>query len=480
MLSTLALVVVIVIDQYRTDQLLRIQQSLNPAGIGKMVKQGIFYDDAHHTQFFNMTCPGHVSISTGAEPGLSGVTVNEDWDPETQKRVYCLGDPEHQWIDAEADGNDLSIVGTSGKRILTTTVGDELKHTWNTDSKVLSLALKDRSAIAMAGHVGDGVYWYAPRSQKFTTSDAYAPGKKLPAWLVQFNSQVKLPPQKDGEYESSLRSIRDLTRLALIAAKEENLGKHKKPDMLWLSYSTHDYVGHDTGDDSEALHDVMKAEDQAVTQLIEGLQKMAGSKKVMFVLTGDHGAGIPTPDFKKFNLPGGKMDSLRQEKVLKDCMKESGVSASQPFIRTYSLNYFLTDQVTDKKSGREKLKQCLIKSESIWNAYTRDEIMEGRIPQTPWLKRLPTTYHPKRGADVIGVLAPYWNSSSAATVNHETPYDYDSWVPLVVWWKGIPKKIVHKRVAVTSLAPTLARILQTRRPSGATAELLTEVLDAAD
>src|SRR5687767_3997033 len=103
MLSSVALVVVIVIDQLRTDFLLRNQQTLNPAGIGLVVNKGVFYDDAHHNQFLNMTCPGHVAISTGAQPGLHGILSNEDWDAKARRQVYCMADPDHQWIEAGGD-----------------------------------------------------------------------------------------------------------------------------------------------------------------------------------------------------------------------------------------------------------------------------------------------------------------------------------------------------------------------------------------
>src|SRR4051812_39033192 len=103
MISSLALVVVIVVDQLRTDQLFRAQKNFNPAGISKFIKHGIFYDDAHHSNFVNMTCPGHVTISTGADSGLHGIMLNEDFDRKTDKAIYCLEDKSEHWIDAGAD-----------------------------------------------------------------------------------------------------------------------------------------------------------------------------------------------------------------------------------------------------------------------------------------------------------------------------------------------------------------------------------------
>jgi hypothetical protein len=159
---------------------------------------------------------------------------------------------------------------------------------------------------------------------------------------------------------------------------------------------------------------------------------------------------------------------------------KAGVKAKgdKPVASVSSTSFFLSDSIKDKKEARVKTKECLnAATDPIWQAFTREEILSNQVPQTPWLKNLVPSYNPARGADVIGVLKPYWNSTDAVAVNHETPYDYDSWVPLAIWYDGIKKRQVHRRVDTLSLAPTLARILETRRPSGAMAEYLTEVLD---
>lgn len=475
MLSSLALVVVIVIDQFRTDELLRAQHQLNPAGIGLLVNQGIFYDDAHHNQFFNMTCPGHTGISTGAMPGLHGIMLNDDWDSKTGKEVYCVSDKEHHWIDADADSADNSNLGTSAKRILVSTLGDEMKLEWGDDSKVVAVSVKDRSAIALGGHHPDAAYWHAPKSRKWTSSDAFLPLKKLPSWVLDFNKSH--PNNKllhKEEYESSEQSINDLTDMALAVAHAESLGTHKNPDILWVSYSAHDFVGHITGDDSPELRATIRAEDRSIARLISELKKSLKGKKLIVALTADHGAGINTEAGAKYNIPGGKQNYTKVLQKVNECLVPEHVKVDD----NYSLNLYLAADTKDKEGARKKVKACLnAMTDSVWQAFTRDEIMTNQLPQTPWLKNLAGSYNPMRGSDVVGVLNPYWNSEDNRLVNHETPYDYDSWVPLALWWPGIHKHLIHRRVEVTSLAPTLARILNTRRPSGATSEYLTEVLD---
>jgi arylsulfatase A-like enzyme len=474
MLSSLALVVVIVVDQLRTDELLRAQNQFTPYGISQLIKDGVFYDDAHHPQFFNMTCPGHTALSTGALPALNGIMVNNDWDKKAEKTIYCVSDEDHKWLGADLD-NKSSNIGTSAKRILVSTLGDEMKLAWKNDNKVVSVSVKDRAAIALGGHAADGAYWYAPKANIWTTSDAYA--KKLPPWLIGFNKSHAIPTPKEEEaYESSTDAIRDLTDLALTASTAENLGHHSHPDILWISYSTHDFVAHKTGDDSEELRATLKSEDQNIGRLVASLKKSLGAKKLLVVLTGDHGAGINIDEGKKFRIPGGRQNQKMTLDQLNACLAPEKIRVAH----INEMSIYLDDKTADLPRARAKTKECLLKmSESIGNAYTRDEILGNQVPQTPWLNKLAPSYNLARGADVIGVLQPYWNSRDEDVTNHETPYDYDSWVPLVFWWQGAPHRKIHRRVEVTSVAPTLSRILLTRRPSGCTSDYLTEVLDAA-
>lgn len=483
MISTFALVVIIVIDQFRTDELLR-HQHLNPAGIGRLVKDGIFYDDAHHLQFFNMTCPGHAAISTGALPGLHGIMFNDLWDPKAQKFVYCVSDYDHHWIDAAADEDPNN--GTSAKRILTSTLGDEVKALWPDESKVVSVAVKDRAAIALGGHHIDGAFWYAAKSHKWTSSDYYYPSKKLPSWLTEFNKRgIGQKFATEELYATSTDAISDTTDVAIAAFEGENLGRHKTPDLLWISYSTHDYVGHIFGDDSTELKTALTAEDDGIARLTEDIRKKLGGKKFAVILTADHGAGVDAVQARKWGVPAGKMNGSQNQKKINECLaKDDIANGSHQAAALNETGLFLTSAVSDvperRAYAREKAKDCILsQEEGAWYAFTRDEILSNRIPQAPWLKNLESSYNPERGPDVVSVLKPYWNSYDNRIVNHETSYDYDSWVPLAIWWNGIHAKKIHRRVSVTSLAPTLARLLETRRPSGASDEYLTEVLDSA-
>ncbi len=478
MITPFSLIVVIVIDQLRTDDILRFQNSKAPSGISKIVNSGIFYDDAHHSHFYNKTCPGHVAISTGSVPALTGVTSNDFWDPIKKRMAYCLEDENEQLLDAPEDNKRVTI-GRSAKLIETSTLGDELKILNGSDSKNIAISLKDRSAIGLGGHWADGVYWYAPLSKIWTTSTAYQKNGKLPEWIKKFNAASNSAWNELKEpYEQSARSVQDTTQLALTVFREEKLGFHKKTDLLWISYSAHDAISHSEGSNSDQLRALMKVEDENISKLIEQIQKRLGKKRFMVVLTSDHGGGPVTKKIKPQGIPSGQMNYENLKKNLNICLQSKVKIEDAHGLNIYIETKGITNQITIEEE-RKLVRECLTKEEGVWYAFTREEIMQNRLPNTPWLKKLYQSYIPKKGADVVGVLKPYWNSGDLAASNHETSYVYDSWVPLAFWWSDIRRsKTIHKRVEINNLAPTLSRILKTSRPSGSTGEYLEDVLNA--
>jgi len=475
MMPALSLVVILVVDQLRTDELFRAKHLLKPNGIAKILKEGVNYEDAHQANFFNMTCVGHSSISTGAPPQLTNIILNTDYDPSLRKGVYCVDDSKNHWIEADSDQNSPEM-GTSAERLKVTTIGDEMKLLWGSQTRVIAVAEKDRASILLAGHLADAAYFYAPRSRKWTTSTAYNKALTLPDWVKKFNERFKNRKTTSIDYHISAESPMDTTALALEAVKAEKLGKHVKPDLLAVSFSAHDFVGHQFGDDSPELEKMIQVEDTAIAQLMAGLQKELGPKfrDTLFVFTADHGAG-PNMKHVPSNLPAGKILRSDIEKTLSDCLKPEGIE--RPVVFTLSSAVYLSESVTGKPGLVQKAKDCLEAQPSMLRVLTRSEIQSGHYPeQTHWGHLLSLTFPGKGGPDLVGVLKPYWGTSPEAT-GHETPHSYDSWVPLALWSPRLKGETVYRNVEVTSLAPTLARLLETRRPSGTQAPYLTEVLE---
>jgi hypothetical protein len=344
---------------------------------------------------------------------------------------------------------------------------------WGDQARTVSIALKDRSAIGMGGHKPDLVFWYAPDTKIWTSSTAYM--KTLPAWLKKFNDEQKAANKSAGEgfkYGNSPLSVDDTFKLADLAIKEEKLGAHPKTDLLYISVSAHDYAGHMFGDEDPKFLKVFKAEDASIATFLKKLKSVKG--KVLVVLTADHGAGVDAVKLAPKGIPSGRVDKPKHADTLNKCLKAQGVGEVGVLL---SSALYVKNMKGDLSAQRQKAKQCMAKSgPPYWYVLTKDEILENKMPNVPWLKNLATSIHPALGPDVVAIPHPYWVSDEDDVITHETPYQYDSLVPLAFWGPGIPVKKVYKPAKVTSLAPTLSTLMKIRRPSGSTAELLEEIV----
>ncbi|MGZ3687882.1 MAG: alkaline phosphatase family protein, partial [Bdellovibrionota bacterium] len=315
------LIFMIVIDQFRADYLTRFEKRFLPprsqggdvGGFRYLMTQGAYYPFAQYDLLQSMTCPGHATVLTGAYPYQAGIPANDWFDPETLQRVYCAEDPTQATVGAETTDPHL---GTSPKNLIADTVGDELKNA-GIPSRVVTVALKDRAAIMMGGHRADLALWMDPGSHHWVSSKFYLPDGKLPGWVVHLNetldqhkgeaitwdypgpgsglSTEKYFPHKAdfGTRESMAMPLGvDLTETAAERAFEAfKLGQGAGTDLFAVSFSSHDYVGHQFGPNSREMEEMTVAEDFAISQLLNMVREKVpgGLKNTVVILTGDHG-----------------------------------------------------------------------------------------------------------------------------------------------------------------------------------------------
>src|SRR5471030_2958739 len=176
------LVVGIVVDQMRYDYIYRYLDKFGNDGFKKLVNEGFFCRNTNYNYVPTYTGPGHTSIYTGTTPAVHGIIANDWFDRTKGKSVYCVEDD---------NVNPVGTTAPEGKRspvnLLTTTITDELRISSNMKSKVIGIALKDRSAILPAGHVANAAYWYDGSIGSFISSTYYM--KELPMWLQEFNKK---------------------------------------------------------------------------------------------------------------------------------------------------------------------------------------------------------------------------------------------------------------------------------------------------
>ena len=282
------LVLAIIIDQFRYDYLLRFRDDYT-AGLARLLKDGALFTDAHYLQAATVTAVGHATFLSGATPSVSGIIANEWYDRDNGKTITSVFDPATKTV-----GGVPGAIGSSPRRMLVSTVGDELKMR-GPDSKVIGVSIKDRSAILPAGHMADGAYWYDQDSSRWVTSTYYR--AELPDWARKLNGEkpnqryigAKWLPfdAKDdsatpfctmvagtevrycGGLEATPWGNDMIEEFAERAIAGENLGRHAGSDILAISFSANDYVGHAVGPDDPAVRDISIRTDRLLGKLFD-------------------------------------------------------------------------------------------------------------------------------------------------------------------------------------------------------------------
>src|SRR5579863_8199434 len=268
------LVVAIVVDQFRYDYLLRFRGEYKE-GIDRLLKRGAVFTNASYEHFPTVTAVGHGTFLTGATPSISGIVGNDWYDRESGKNVTSVSD------DATRTLGGSGGVGASPRRLLVSALGDELKMS-NNRSRLIGISLKDRSAVLPTGHMADGAYWFDQKTGQFVSSTYYFDA--LPAWVNEFNAthpadrykgatwMGRKYPDETGEklyaalHESPFGN--DLVEaFAERAVEAEKLGQRGVTDVLAVSFSSNDYVGHALGPDSPEVRDISVRTDQVFGKL---------------------------------------------------------------------------------------------------------------------------------------------------------------------------------------------------------------------
>lgn len=480
------LVVLVVIDQFRADYLTRFEKSFLPAqkkggigGFNYLMSKGAYYPYAHYNIFQAMTCTGHAMIMTGAYPSENGISMNEWFDRDQRKMVYCAEDEEF---------------GFSPRRLKTTTVSDELKNI-DKKSKVISIALKDRSAVMMAGHRPDQVFWMDSKTHQWSSSRYY---NLLPAWIHEVNSTLATQKNKTYEWKKVGRSIPLTDKkafatpygievsidLAIAALEKEKLGQTKDQiDFLLVSLSSHDYAGHIYGPNSPELEDMTLTEDQQLSRLLSVVDKKVGLKKSVVILTADHGIPPSSNYLKERKVKADRMDYLALfKKIYAHLDNKFGPPKSGPWIEAYKyFNFYLNPKVLEEKKLEasvvsQEIKNIFLKVDGVAAVYTRDEVARGAITPLYWSEALLNQFILVNNGDIIFMPEPFYYEKNDDIVTHLTGYNYDTRVPLIMVGEAFKSGVYSQYARVVDLAPTLAYLLNVVPPPKARGRVLSEAL----
>ncbi len=478
------LVVAIVIDQFRYDYLTRFSSEYT-GGFKRFFDHGAVFTNARFDHVPTVTAVGHSTFLSGATPALSGIIGNEWWDRPSQKRVTSVSDENFKLLGSTGEGS-------SPNRLLQSTLGDEMKMSGK-GGKVVGVSIKDRAAILPSGHMADGAYWFDGKTGNFVSSTFYFDA--LPEWVTQFNAArpadkyagktwlgKAVAATPDAKFYASLDSTPWGNELILQFAEKaivaEKLGAGSKTDLLTVSFSSNDYVGHSLGPDSDEVHDMALRVDKLVGELIRAAEAQAGVGRVLVVLTADHGVS-PVPEVnQKRKMPGGRFDEKNElDNVEKTLTARFGASAAGKWV-TYSSegSLFLTDNSKIEMAEEERVAADTIRAlPHVFRVFTRTQLMNGAISNDSVGTRIRNGFNQARSGNVFVMLDPYWMVSRSGTT-HGAPFDYDTHVPVLFLGPQVRAGRYNANVIVNDIAPTLATMLDVETPSGSIGRVLDEML----
>jgi len=492
------LVLLVAVDQMRYDYLPRFASGFT-AGFRRLLQEGAVFTNAHLGHYPSVTAVGHSAMLTGAPPSISGIVGNDWYDRAVKRNVTSVEDPGTQLLGAGP------ATGSSPHRLRVSTVGDELKMA-HPGSRVISVSHKDRSAILMGGRMADLALWWDAKTGAFVSSTWYVP--ELPKWVSAFNAGRPadawlgrewravgeggqpgpvlgtLPAAPGPAYYGSLYNSAYgnelLVSLAEAALEGEGLGSRGTTDVLALSFSCNDAVGHDKGPHSAEIRDITVRTDLALGRLLETIDRRVGLARTVVVLTADHGVAPLPEQMAQWKMPGGRFSRPDLEKAVAGALEKaygpgpwlegragSAVYLNRALIAERGLDPAAVERVT--AAGAESVAP-------VWRAYTRSQLLEGRVPPDPWSRRVLLSFHRERSGDVDVLLEPYW-MSGATGATHGSAFSYDTHIPLVLMGPGIRPGRQDRAVLLNDLAPTLATLLDVETPSGSSGQPLAEILD---
>jgi predicted AlkP superfamily pyrophosphatase or phosphodiesterase len=505
------LVVILVLDQFRGDYLDRYRDDFKTAnGFNLFLKRGAYFTDCYYDYANTMTAPGHSTIGTGAYSNGHGIALNDWWDltRSTTHPISSVED-EHYAIVGDPDSKD---VGASPLNELASTLGDEVVLATRGQSKLFGISLKDRAAILTAGHASNGAFWLDHDSGKFVTSTYWE--TQLPAWAQAFNASGRADQalheagatpghfyEDVGKSPASVSYLLDFAK-SLIAG--EQLGRHDVTDVLTISISSTDILGHIVGPDAPEQRAMIDAADVDLDSFFTWLDKHVdgGMANVWVSLTGDHGIA-PVPSVAaKLGIPAATFD-MKQVDVQLNARLNQRFSSGQKinYLLGGELPYLELDprpftqaKVTEADAEQavaemlpdaleatlppvpEGISQTRLPPRPLLRrVYTRVQMAAGQLPATEEGRLILHSYSPNGGWYVMVTPGMYELSMTKGT-NHFSPYSYDRHVPLAFYGSAFVPGTYHDRVAPVDIAATFASLLRVNQPSACVGHVLTEAI----
>ncbi|HEY4425190.1 MAG TPA: alkaline phosphatase family protein [Pyrinomonadaceae bacterium] len=539
------LVLLIVVDQFRYDYLERFGDLFGPDGFRRLIRDGASWAQSNYDHMPTYTAPGHGTMMTGAYPAESGIIGNEWLDRATGKRITSVSDESVKLL-----GGNPNDPASSPSRLMASTVGDELRLATNDRAKVIGISVKDRSAILPAGRHANAAYWFNWLTGTMVSSTYYF--NQLPAWVTSFNNTKPADKYFGAKWERLLPEAEYLKRagpddpkwedvsnawtpdtntfphtitggetapgqkfytaldytpftndilvsFAQNAIVNEQLGQDDDTDVLTVSFSANDYVGHRFGPYSQEVMDVTLRTDRNIATLLDFVDSRIGLANTLVAFTADHGVS-PIPEHAAamglgggripFETVMGKIQAAISARYNPQGKKpdpsadyllrfQEGTAWREWFINNNI--YFNYDALKRDGVDVEEFSQVVIRAAlsvpGIARCFSRLQLLRGATSVTdPIERRALHGFYPSRSGDVVLVAEPYKYIAETITATHGSPYSYDTHVPTIIMGAGVNAGRYLEPATPADIAPTLSAILRITAPSNSTGRVLVEAL----
>ena len=495
------LVVGIVIDQMRWDYLYRYYARYGEGGFKRMLGEGFSVENCKIPYIPSVTAIGHSSIWTGSVPSIHGIAGNNF--VKDGKVVNCTADDTVNPV-----GSDSKAGKMSPRNLWVTTIGDELRLATNNRSKVIGVALKDRASILPAGHHANGAFWFDDKSGKFITSTFYM--DKLPEWVNKFNKQ-KLPKKwetlypidsykestsDDNNYENGIvegeKAVLPLDLptlykkhgykilrntpfgcnltfdIAKAAIEGENLGRNTDTDLLTISCSSTDYIGHQVGVNAIETEDCYLRLDKALADFFAYLDQTVGKGNYLTFLTADHGGVNNATFLQDQRIPAGIWNKKGLVDELNKNLKTK-FNTNKDLVKTI-MNYqvfFNTDIIEELGLDYSAIKQAVVdRLKKDKDAFDMEKTSIESIPEELKFRAI-NGYNRERSGGVQIVLKPgHYDYYSSKGTTHGAWNPYDIHIPCLFMGWGIQHGESAQPHYMTDIAATVCAMLHIQAPNG--------------
>ena len=517
------LVIGIVVEQLKFDQLEKFRDRLEENGIKKLINEGTYFRNASFEYMLTQSAPGHATISTGAEPSFHGITSDNWYVPLKNELINCTQD-----ISVNPVGGSFESGLHSPVNLQASTFSDELVMATNKKAKVFAVGMKESSSIFSAGHAANTAYWFDNITGTWMTSSYYI--DKVPSWVNDFNAMKysdtylngiwslfkpiqnysdclpdsnmfeagfnginffpydlkKIRSKNNSNSKNDYSLLRETpfgneltTNFAIKLIQNEKLGKDDVIDCLSICYTSTDYIGHRFGPSSFEMADAIFRMDNDIKNLLTFLNDSIGKRNVLIYFTAAHGISEIPAVLEKNRIPAGYFMQNQALQLLRSYLNAvygegnwvKGYSGRQVFLnRTLIEDARLSLDDVQKKVARFLVQFTGVAAAYPYSAFEANDFGNGN------LKRIINNFNPQRSGDVIVILNPGWVEKSGDYVtNYNSPYEYDSHVPLIWYGWTVNRATVTRHVNLTDIAATLSSLCKVPFPNACTGEPMFEL-----